>query len=265
MDSTTPAGNAAAPESHIDDSSDPTSTGTVACVVPLLPPLDHEPSSLSPGLCLDTKVLLSHVGAYLENSNVQCNFDVSTPKGHEPDNKHYRWRCKRHGNPSNKGTGLRPGRNSLKCNCAMTITARHPLVLDDANSKSRAWDKSKLVLKKVQLEHTNGCTGGEDENLNALIRQRGGRNYDNVILNILREDVKAGHYGTDDVRSKLVDFGLPDVTLEEATNLRYRLMKDLPIKGWEWEGTNVSSIWSAGMVNEPHPVSFHFCINEHSF
>ena len=57
-------------------------------VVPLLPTLDHEPSSLSPGLCLDTKVLLSHVGAYLKNSNVQCNFDVSTPKGHEPDNKH---------------------------------------------------------------------------------------------------------------------------------------------------------------------------------
>jgi hypothetical protein len=72
----------------------------------------------------------------------------------------------------------------------MTITARHPLVLDDANSKSRAWDKSKLVLKKVQLEHTHGCTGGEDENLNALIRQRGGRKYDNVILNSLREDVK---------------------------------------------------------------------------
>jgi hypothetical protein len=54
----------------------------------------------------------------------------------------------------------------------------------------------------------------------------------------LREDVKAGQYGTDDVRSKLVDFGLPDVSIEEATNLRYRLMKDLPIKGWTGKDVN---------------------------
>jgi hypothetical protein len=59
-----------------------------------LPPMDNEPSTtpntnttpsdcpLSVGLCLDTKVLLSTVIAYLENSNVQCNFDISTPKKH---------------------------------------------------------------------------------------------------------------------------------------------------------------------------------------
>jgi hypothetical protein len=69
--STTPAGkNAAAPESHIDDSS----AILLALVLLLLLYLcfhhwtmSPPPCSLSPGLCLDTKVLLSHVGAYLEN------------------------------------------------------------------------------------------------------------------------------------------------------------------------------------------------------
>jgi hypothetical protein len=116
----------------------------------------------------------------------------------------------------------------------MVINAGHPLVVDDANPKSRTWDMSLLVLKKVELEHTNGCiSGGDHDDINALIRQCSGRKYNDVVLNSLREDVKASRYGTDDVRSKLVDFGLSDVSLEEVTNLRYRLMKDLPIRGWE--------------------------------
>jgi hypothetical protein len=71
-----------------------------------------------------------------------------------------------------------------------------------------------------------------------LLLQRSGRKYPDVVLSSLREDVKAGWYGTDDVRSKLVDFGFPDVSIKEATNLRYRLMKDLPIKGWTGKDVN---------------------------
>ena len=31
---------------------------------------------------------------------------------------------------------------------------------------------------------------------------------------------------------------MKDATLEEATNLRYRLIKDLPVKGWNFADAN---------------------------
>jgi hypothetical protein len=183
------------------------------------------------GLCLPLEAFLSTVNSYLEKHKVQCNFDRSAPRKQQPDNKYYRWRCKRGGKYDSKSTGQRPNRISIKCDCKMVINASHP-------KKKEGWDTTTLVLKKLSLEHTDGCNGGADEDMNMLVLRRSGRKYPDHVLNSLREDVKAGRYGTNDVRSKLVDFGLSDVSIEEATNLRYRLMKDLPIRGWESNDEN---------------------------
>jgi hypothetical protein len=126
----------------------------------------------------------------------------------------------------------------LKCDCKMVINASHPIVVDESNPKKKGWDTTTLVLKKLSLEHTDGCNGGADDDMNMLVLQRSGRKYPDHVLSSLRDDVKAGRYGTDDVRSKLMDFGLSDVSIKEATNLRYRLMKGLPIRGWESKDEN---------------------------
>ena len=40
-------------------------------------------------------------------------------------------------------------------------------------------------------------------------------------------------YSTSDVKIWIIDQGYTDATLTEATNLRYRLIKYFPIKGWD--------------------------------
>jgi len=86
----------------------------------------------------------------------------------------------------------------------------------------------------IDLRHTNGCTG-DNELVNKAIKKRRGRNYSDVGLNHLKIEVKAGRYTTHDVKSWLHDQGMKDATLREATNLRYRLMKDMPVKGYEFD------------------------------
>jgi hypothetical protein len=141
--------------------------------------------SLYVGMCLPREAFLSTVNSYLEKHKVQCNFDSSAPKKHQPDNKYYRWRCKRGGKYESKGTGQRPNRNSLKCDCKMVINAGHPI--DESNPKKKGWDTTTLVLKKLSLEHTNGCNGGADEDMNMMVLQRSGRKYPDHVLSSLRE------------------------------------------------------------------------------
>ena len=42
-----------------------------------------------------------------------------------------------------------------------------------------------------------------------------------------------GRYSTDDVKSWIIDKGYTDAMITEAENIRYRLMKYLPIRGWD--------------------------------
>ena len=82
------------------------------------------------------------------------------------------------------------------------------------------------------LEHTNSCSG-YNELIHGSIQQRRGRKYSAVILERLKNEVRAGRYNTHDVKGFLVDHGYKDASLEEATNLQYRLLKALPIKDWK--------------------------------
>ncbi|KAL7535175.1 hypothetical protein ACHAXR_006322 [Thalassiosira sp. AJA248-18] len=76
------------------------------------------------------------------------------------------------------------------------------------------------------LTHSNGCKGkGSDELINECICNCSGRKYSLMALGYLQiqKEVKSGRYTTDNVLSWLNDQGIADATLEEATNLRYRL------------------------------------------
>ena len=95
-------------------------------------------------------------------------------------------------------------------------------------------DKTVVQIVSVNLTHTNGCTGN-NELVNKLIKKKSGRNYSDVALTHLRKEVKAGRYTTHDVKSWLIEQGMTDATLKEATNLRYRLLKDMPVKGCSFD------------------------------
>ena len=150
-------------------------------------------------------------------------------------NTYYRYVCCRAGKPPPKkikqeGTNInsRPTRTSLKTECGHYISGKHPMKQDMSGR-----DEDMIEIVGLCLEHTNGCTGC-DKLYNDAIKSRRGRKYTDVALTHLRKEVKAGRYTTHDVKSWLVDQGMKDATLEEATNLRYRLIKDLPIKGWKF-------------------------------
>ena len=81
------------------------------------------------------------------------------------------------------------------------------------------------------LDHTNGCTG-YDSLMQGVIQKSHGRKYSATAIEYLNRELNAGRYSTADVKIWIIDRGYIDATLTEATNLRYRLMKDFPIKGW---------------------------------
>ncbi|KAL7532284.1 hypothetical protein ACHAXR_004536, partial [Thalassiosira sp. AJA248-18] len=119
----------------------------------------------------------------------------------------------------------RPNRTSLKCDCKFFITVTNPMK-DDLSGRHEC-----VEICGLSLIHTNGCKGS-DELINECIRNRAGRKYSSMALGFLKKEVKSGRYTTDDVLSWLNEQGVVDATLHEATNLRYRLIKDRPIKDW---------------------------------
>ena len=147
-------------------------------------------------------------------------------------NTYYRYVCCQAGKPppKKKGTNInkRPTRVSYKRDCGYYMCGKHPMKQDNSGR-----DVTMIEIVSLCLEHTNGCTGS-DKLINDAIKSRRGRKYTDVALTHLRKEVKAGRYTTHDVKSWLVDQGMKDATLEEATNLRYRLIKDFPIKGWKF-------------------------------
>jgi len=144
----------------------------------------------------------------------------------------YRYTCPRSGNHTSQKKegikGARPTRESLKTGCEWHINAARERMPNDA-----CRNDEKVRITSVSLEHTNGCSGGDDQEMVFALRKRAGRTYPEHALTHLRKEVKARRYGTDDVKSWLIQSGFLDATLEEATNLRYRLLTDAPIKDWK--------------------------------
>ena len=177
----------------------------------------------------------------------QMGYDIrrekskSKAKNPEYNNIQYKYICSRgrKAPPKKEKESSRPTRVSLRVDCGYYSKANHPMKEDRSGR-----DMSVVVIVGLCLEHTNGCKG-RDELINKAIRQRRGRKYTDVQLTHLRKEVKAGRYKTDDVKSWLVDQGMTDATLEEATNLRYRLLKDRPIKGWYAEDGDDSATLGA--------------------
>lgn len=77
-----------------------------------------------------------------------------------------------------------------------------------------------------------GTNGNQDPDMIFVLKKRGGRKYSEVVLSHLAREVKAGRYSTHDVKGWLIEMGYKDATLNEATNLRYRLLTGKPVKGW---------------------------------
>jgi hypothetical protein len=83
----------------------------------------------------------------------------------------------------------------------------------------------------LDLEHTNTCKGA-DELVRATTKQLRGRKYSNTQLAHLKKECMSGRYNTTNVKDWLTDQGHTEVTLKEATNLRYRLVSSMKIKGF---------------------------------
>ena len=129
----------------------------------------------------------------------------------------YRYTCPRSGTHMSQKKeeikGARPTRESLKIGCDWHISAAHERMPNDL----RRNDES-VRITSVSLEHTNGCNGGDDQEMIFALRKRAGRTYPEYALMHLRKEVKARRYGTDDVKSWLIQSGFLDATLEEAKN-----------------------------------------------
>ncbi len=151
----------------------------------------------------------------------------------------YRGSCPRSGTRTstkktdNTSKNARPTRDSLKVGCGWCINAAHEKMPNNLTRNAKS-----VRITSVSLEHTNGCVGGADPDMTFALKKRAGRKYPKFALDHLRKEVKGGRYGTHDVKSWLFQFGFKDATLEEATNLRYRLMKDKPIKNWKPDDTS---------------------------
>ena len=165
------------------------------------------------------------INSYLSANGYVCKYENGfIPDKKYPDYLIYRWRCERAGKPSKKGTGQRKC-VSLKCDCKFKISCVNP---KDDSTNIR--DCTKFQITGICLEHTGGCLG-KDHDMNQAILKRQGRKYDTSVLDLIKSDVISGRYSTSDVQSKLIEVGCREVSLAEATNLRYRLKRGLPGMG----------------------------------
>lgn len=172
------------------------------------------------------------VEAYALATGIHVNWKTTSNKRAQSDPYvMYRASCPRSGKYTSKknmnSSDGRPTRNSLKCDCDFQINAAHDKM---PNNKTNA---ESVSIVSLNLEHTNGCEGGADPDTSFALKKRGGRKYPEFALDHLRKEVLANRYGTHEVKSWLVDAGFSDATLEEATNLRYRLRRGLTIKDWK--------------------------------
>jgi hypothetical protein len=174
------------------------------------------------------------VDTFCNDRNYDVNRSTTRNKNvNQPDSVYYRVVCVRSGKFKSESKGGEDSRTrtSNKVNCGFKITGRLVNEAEIRRSNGSLKNESVKVIS-LQLEHTNGCKGS-DELVRATITQQRGRKYLNSHLAFLHKECKAGRYKTTDVQDKLTEYGYTDVTLKEATNLRYRLMNDKNIKGYE--------------------------------
>lgn len=151
---------------------------------------------------------------------------------------YYRWYCrcggaKRVAKPkteegSRKDMVPQRTSTSFKIGCKFKVVANHPFIKQgDSVVRSKS-----VEIVSICLDHTNGCKGA-DPLLDIAINQRRGKTYSNIHLEHLQKEVTKGRYNTRDCQNWLIEQGYTDTTLKEATNIRYRLIKGLPIKGYD--------------------------------
>jgi len=167
------------------------------------------------------------------------NYDVNrmrsnNQRAHGESVEYIRYHCvrgRKFKSTSNGGPGARK-RTSLKVDCGFKICGRQATPADIRKSNGDLTSASIKIIS-LELNHTNGCKGA-DELVRATNKQLRGREYSNVALTYLRNECKSGRYTTANVQGWLTEQGMTDVTLKEATNLRYRLMNDKPVRGYEY-------------------------------
>ena len=68
--------------------------------------------------------------------------------------------------------------------------------------------------------------------MQGLIKKRRRRKYSATALEYFNRESNLFRYSTHDVKIWIIYQRYTDATLAEVTNIRYRLMKYFPIKGW---------------------------------
>ena len=94
-------------------------------------------------------------------------------------------------------------------------------------------DPSVVEIVGLNLQHTNGCDGGTNHDMNYILNKQSGRKFADHVLPNLRSRVKADRYSTKDIQGWSKESGYNDLTYNEAANVRYLLLKDIPFKSWE--------------------------------
>lgn len=160
------------------------------------------------------------------------NYDTNSSTSHNKNTTYFRTTCVRGGvfkSESKGGEGSRM-RTSQKVNCQFRITGSLVTSNDILKSNGSLTAESVKVVT-LNLEHTNTCKGA-DELIRATTKQLRGRNYSSTQLSHLQKECVSGRYSTTNVKDWLTEQGHTDVTLKEATNLRYRLLIGKKIKGY---------------------------------
>jgi hypothetical protein len=190
----------------------------------------------------DTKTL--HVGQFFANVKAfntavekYCNDrNYNTRRFTSKNNNHgttyFRTICVRGGvfKSQSKGGGDGRTRTSQKVDCQFKITGRSVSSADILKSNGSLTTESVKIIT-LDLEHTNTCKGA-DELVRATTKQLRGRKYSNTQLAHLQKECMSGRYTTTNVKDWLTEHGHTEVTLKEATNLRYRLMSGKKIQGF---------------------------------
>ncbi|KAL7492794.1 hypothetical protein ACHAWT_001821 [Skeletonema menzelii] len=150
-----------------------------------------------------------------------------------PEYTYFRTICVRGGvfKSTSKGGEDARRRTSQKVDCQFRITGRLVSQKEILNSNGSLTSQS-VKLISLNVEHTNGCKGA-DELVRATTKQLRGRQYSTAEISHLQRECSSGRYSTTNVKDWLIEQGHTDVTLKEATNLRYRLMNNKKIKGCE--------------------------------
>jgi hypothetical protein len=178
----------------------------------------------------NVKAFNTAVEKYCNDRNYDTRSSTSKNKNH--GTTYFRTICVRGGVFKSQSKGGEDGRTrtSQKVDCHFKITGRSVSSADIVKSNGSLTMESVKIIS-LDLEHTNTCKGA-DELVRATTKQLRGRKYSNTQLAHLKKECMSGRYTTTNVKDWLTEQGHTEVTLKEATNLRYRLMSSKKIQGF---------------------------------